>query len=576
MNQQQIKQLSQIEHVLHRPSMYVGSIVKERKEEFLFSEDAAKFELGTREYVPALIKIFNEIIDNSIDEYVRTKGQHANKIKVNMTTDYFECEDNGRGIPNTVMKTLNGDNKYQAEVAFTEMLSGANYENDDEATIGTNGLGSKAASIFSKKTIIKNHDGKECLTISTKNNLGNVKTAIANSNKSGVHTKIWPDLEYFGLEKIDEIHKRVIKERLLHLSISYPEIAFKFNNTTIRLNDKKYFEMFDAKEFIKINDNVSIAVGHSPSDQFEHFSLVNGLITKSGGTHIDMISSEIVTPVREKLVRKFKTIKPGDIKQKLRLIVIFKEFRNARYTSQTKEEITNSYGEIRSYLGDYRDSLDKLIKKILRNDDVMLPITELFLLKEQAKQNAELKKLKKNKKIKSEKYYPATAKKKYLMVVEGECLSEDTYILDYNFNSKRISQLKIGDKIISKEGTVESVLNINKGLKEVISINTKYGSIKCSKKHRLYVYDREDNIFKFVTAGDIKDNRVRFSLVRSKVNKNTRGSKVLDIREDIMYLDEGYIKFTNNDFFMIYNGKFERKHVEDISVGDIIIFSEDI
>jgi len=135
MNQQQIKQLSQIEHVLHRPSMYVGSIVKERKEEFLFSEDAAKFELGTREYVPALIKIFNEIIDNSIDEYVRTKGQHANKIKVNMTTDYFECEDNGRGIPNTVMKTLNGDNKYQAEVAFTEMLSGANYENDDEAVL---------------------------------------------------------------------------------------------------------------------------------------------------------------------------------------------------------------------------------------------------------------------------------------------------------------------------------------------------------------------------------------------------------------------------------------------------------
>jgi len=216
------------------------------------------------------------------------------------------------------------------------------------------------------------------------------------------------------------MHKRVIKERLLHLSISYPEITFKFNNTTIRLNDKKYFEMFDAKEFIKINDNISIAVGHSPSDQFEHFSLVNGLITKSGGTHIDMISSEIVTPVREKLVRKFKTIKPGDIKQKLRLIVIFKEFRNARYTSQTKEEITNSYGEIRSYLGDYKDSLDKLIKKILRNDDVMLPITELFLLKEQAKQNAELKKLKKNKKIKSEKYYPATAKKKYLMVVEGE------------------------------------------------------------------------------------------------------------------------------------------------------------
>ena len=56
--------------------------------------------------------------------------------------------------------------------------------------------------------------------------------------------------------------------------------------------------MFNDTEYININDNISISISHSPSDQFEHFSLVNGLVTKSGGTHINLISSEIVNPIR--------------------------------------------------------------------------------------------------------------------------------------------------------------------------------------------------------------------------------------------------------------------------------------
>ena len=418
---QEIKQLSQIEHVLHRPSMYIGSVSLEQHQEFMLpSSESEKFELLHRDYIPGLIKLFNEIIDNSIDEYVRTDGKYANKITIKMTDKTFECSDNGRGIPNTKMKTLKGDTKYQAEVAFTEMLSGANYDNDDEATIGTNGLGSKAASIFSKKSIIHNDDGKARITITTKNNLSDIEVTEGPSKDSGVHTKIYPDLDYFGIDELSVTDFSIIKERLLHLSISYPGISFRFNGSLLKLNDKKYFEMFDVKEFIKVNDNVSIGVTHSPSDQFEHFSLVNGLLTRKGGSHINLISREIVNPIREKLVRKFKTIKPGDIKQKIRLVVVFKKFMNARYTSQTKEELTNSESEIKKYLGDYSSTFDKFTKKILKNDDIMLPITELFLLKEQAKQNAELKKLKKNKKIKSEKYYPATANKKYLMVVEGE------------------------------------------------------------------------------------------------------------------------------------------------------------
>ncbi len=413
---QTIKQLSQIQHVLKRPSMYIGSITKETHQEFSLEED--NFKIKERDYIQGLIKIFNELIDNSIDEFVRTRGEYSNKIQVKITDKTFEIQDNGRGIPNTKMTTLNNDLKYQAEVAFTTMLSGANYDNDDEATIGTNGLGSKASSIFSKKSVIKNDDGKIQLAITTKNHLEEVDIKELPSKQQGVYVKIYPDLDYFGLDKIDEIHQTVIKERLLHLSIAYPDITFKFNNRTLRLNQKKYFGMFNIKELFQ-TENYTIGVSHADSEQFENFSLVNGLIVKTG-THFKVIGDAIVNPLREKLAKKFKTIKPADIRNKIRLVVVMNNMLNARGKSQTKEDITNSEAEIKKYLGEEFKNINKLIQKIQKNDDIMLPITELFLLKEQAKQNAELKKLNKTKKkIKLEKYLPATKIKKVLLICEG-------------------------------------------------------------------------------------------------------------------------------------------------------------
>ncbi len=427
---QKIRQMSPIEHVLKKPSMYVGSIVKEEQEEFMFDEtkgESGQFVISKRETVPALVKTFNEWIDNSVDEFVRTKGKFATKIAVKMTDTTFECSDNGRGIPNEKMTTLSGETKYQTEVAFTEMLSGGNYDEEgdegfegDEATIGTNGLGAKAGSIFSKKSVIVNDDGKIRIQINTKNNLSESVVKTMETKQTGVHAKVWPDLEYFGIDKIDGAHVSAIRDRLLHLSISYPGITFRFNGRSLKINPKNYFAMFGVTELFQ-TDLFSIGVSHSESDQFEHFSLVNGLVTKKGGNHIKYISDDIVNPIREKLAKKHKTIRPADVRNKIRVVIVMKEFMNARHASQTKEEITNSEKEIREYLNtqSYKDGIPKLIAKVLKNEDIILPITELFMLKEQAKANADLKKLKKTKKIKSEKYLPATKRKKFLLLGEG-------------------------------------------------------------------------------------------------------------------------------------------------------------
>ena len=461
---QQIKQLTQIEHVLARPSMYCGSVVAEEYSEFSLIND--EFKMTERTYISGLLKLFNEIIDNSIDEFVRTSGKYATKISVKMTKDSFECIDNGRGIPNTKMMTLNNEEKYQAEVAFTQMLSGANYENDNEATLGTNGIGTKLSFIFSKKSVIVNDDGKLRVTVQTKNNLSDVQIKEDESKAQGISVKIWPDLEYFEISEIDEQHFNVIKERLQHLSIAYPDINFVFNSKSLKINPKKYFAMFNTNEILTLNDNVQIAVGPSSSDQFEHFSLVNGLLTKSGGTHMDYLTLQIITPIREKLAKKFKTIKPADIKSKLRVIIIFKNFMNARYTSQTKEQITNSGAEISSYLGDL-SGLEKFVQKIQRNDEIMLPITELFLLREQSKENAKLKQLNKQKKIKSEKYLPAIKHKKVLFLCEGDSAVGGTMPAlgrdEYGFYAMR------GVPLNAYEVT-QSKFMANKELSEIYSI----------------------------------------------------------------------------------------------------------
>ena len=56
---------SQLEHVLHRPGMYIGDIDKITAERWIISENVMKKRLIT--FSPGLYKIFDEIFTNTID-----------------------------------------------------------------------------------------------------------------------------------------------------------------------------------------------------------------------------------------------------------------------------------------------------------------------------------------------------------------------------------------------------------------------------------------------------------------------------------------------------------------------------
>lgn len=458
-----IKKLTEREHIIQRPTMYIGAVDLTKSNEYILIDD--KIEYKEIEYVPGLIKIINEIIDNSVDVAIKTNFKSSNEINIKMEKDYIEVQDNGTGIP--VIK--NSDNHYLPELAWGHARAGSNFEDDNNRTqIGMNGVGSYATNCFSKQFIGNTDDGKNHYTITFKNNASEFTEKVSKSSgKTGTVVKFYPDLEKFGLNEINDTHINVIKQRLINLSMTFPDICFKFNNKKININTfKKYVSLFNNTFELFESDDYKFAILPNESDDFRQFSYVNGLKIPDGGTHIDYIIDNIVKPIREKLIKKYPSIKPADIKNKLMVVAFLKNLKNTKFNSQTKEKITNSTSEISNYYGSI--DFNKIINKILKTPEIIDPITEVYKIKEQLKKNLELKGLDKNvKKIKSDKYIPSIGEKKYLFLVEGDSAAGG---LIPSIGRQNAGYYKLKGKPLNSYDAEQSKFTGNKELSELYKI----------------------------------------------------------------------------------------------------------
>lgn len=411
-----IKKLTEREHIIARPSMYIGAVDLTKSTEYLYED--GKIQLREVQYVPGLIKIINEIIDNSVDVAIKTNFKFSNTITVKMTKDTVEVTDNGTGIP--VVK--NDDGQYLAELAWGHARAGSNFDDDKNRTqIGMNGVGSFATNCFSTKFVGKTDDGKKSYTITFVDGAESFTEKVeSSSGTTGTSVKFWPNLARFNLTEIDDVHMNIIQQRLINLSMSFPEITFKFNGKKINVSSfKKYVSLFSPDAEVYETEDYKFAVLPNAEDDFRQFSYVNGLKIPDGGTHIDILSYQIVSRIREKLERKFKTIKPGDIKNKLMIVAFLKNVKDTKFNSQSKEKITNGTADINAYFGEI--PYDQICAKILKNAAIIDPITEVYRIKEEFRKRQELNELNKTvKKIKSDKYLPSIGTKKYLLLVEGE------------------------------------------------------------------------------------------------------------------------------------------------------------
>lgn len=420
MIENKIKKLSDIEHLLLRPNMYIGSVQYTNTHGFIFNTDNNIFEYKEYSYIPGLIKICMEILDNSTDEYIRTNGKYGNKITIDISDNNIKITDNGRGVPTTLAE---GTDMSQLELAFTHPKAGSNFDDSTRQTIGMNGCGSFCTVGFSKYFKVTSQTDKQLGILICEENLSKKSCNITNSasNKTGTTVEFIPDFAKFNIEKFDDIHKNLIYQRLIHLAVSYPNIQFKFNGSALKFNSiEKYFDYFSTTYCYIEQDNFGIAIMPNDSDDFRFSSYINGLNICGGGNHIDVINNEIISRLRENKVFKKYKITPGDIRNKIQLIVIMRNFPKMEFDSQSKEKLTNSPSAIKQYFNEV--DWDDLVKNIAKNEKIVDPILINYKLKEELKNRLALKNMEKvsDRDIRCEKYFPSIGEKKYIFLAEGD------------------------------------------------------------------------------------------------------------------------------------------------------------
>lgn len=115
--------------------------------------------------------------------------------------------------------------------------------------------------------------------------------------------------------------------------MTFPKMKFSFNGKRIAVNDKKFLKMFnDNIEYVTF-DKGFVGIYPNQHDDFKFLTYVDGMYMARGGNHVDFIMNSIVSPIREKLSKKYKAIKPADIKNKMTLVCFLREFPNPKFDS---------------------------------------------------------------------------------------------------------------------------------------------------------------------------------------------------------------------------------------------------
>ena len=156
MKHSKIEVLEERDWLLKRPSIFLGATTF-TKQEFFFSDEGKFKEII---YLPALQKLFDEVLENAIDENIRTKGKYATNISVDVNDDNsITVYDSGRGLE--ISKHHQYPDQYIPEVIFTKLRSGSNFEDIERNTIGVNGVGVSLVVLFSSKFTIKTQNNNK-------------------------------------------------------------------------------------------------------------------------------------------------------------------------------------------------------------------------------------------------------------------------------------------------------------------------------------------------------------------------------------------------------------------------------
>ena len=414
--------LSPRDHARLRIGMYMGSASLETLARFI------KGKWCTVEYVPAVTKMIDEIIDNSIDEAIRTSFKYSNKIDVSIADEWVTVTDNGRGIPqDQIEDSATGELISRPVAAWTRTNAGTSFT-DDRTTIGANGVGSSVTNFLSSEFMGETWQNGNLIKVHCKD--GGLHSDVTERKRSGNGTKVsfTPDFSLFEINSLSECDTiELVEDRIMSLQLAFPEIAFSINGTRVKLNTlKKYAELFRSDEqasvIVNQTDTVAFFVTGS-EDGFRSNSFVNGVNTRLGGTYVDWVVNGVVEELTAMIKRKHKIeVAKSVIKGGLTFVHFARNFTNPKFDSQTKERLTNTVGNVKEhYESSGSPDFVYIARKIMSAEDIIGPIIEAQLAKKLAadKRAATLAQ-KKLKRIKVPKHVAANGKDAVLMLCEGD------------------------------------------------------------------------------------------------------------------------------------------------------------
>ena len=136
------------QHILELPDTYVGSTKTNQETRWVYDSGSNKMVWRSLSFNPGLYKIFDEIIVNARDEYVRstvtagmTPVKHIDVCVDSRDGDtVISVENDGDGIP----IEMDEEQKVMIpELIFGNLLTSSNYDKSEEKIVGgKNGYGS--------------------------------------------------------------------------------------------------------------------------------------------------------------------------------------------------------------------------------------------------------------------------------------------------------------------------------------------------------------------------------------------------------------------------------------------------
>ena len=378
---------TQLEHILTRPDTYVGDVKLQTDKLYIHKDgNIIKQEI---QYVPALYKIFDEIIVNASDH---TKNDKTCKnIKITVQEDMISVYNDGVGIDVEIHKDYS---IYVPELVFGELLTSTNYDDTEKrVTGGRNGYGAKLTNIFSTFFSVETIDSKRKRKFYqefTNNMSSRIKPVITELKTVPTsYTKIVfkPDFAKFGIEKLTDDMIALFEKRVYDLAGTLEGINVYLNEMMIPIKSfqdyiKLYFDPETELEVISEKQSRwDISFVYRPDGGFEHISHVNNICTYHGGSHVDYINNQIIDYLQEQIVKKNKDavnkIKSHSIKDHFMLFINC-TIENPAFTSQTKETLKTKENEF----GSTCKLSDKILKKI-NSSGILNVLLEFLKFKEE-------------------------------------------------------------------------------------------------------------------------------------------------------------------------------------------------